>query len=151
MITRTTLPTTYKPYQRLTICSNLLIDGGHLVVIGEVLPLLVGCGEAPMVWLQTPADKTGKTYVPLVAASVALHPAVSVISNKEGLTVYAAGTPVIHVVQTDSKSAVIDLLDLRTIGFNISGNTDSLIAGGTTISHNTFSGGGTILKFGGGL
>jgi hypothetical protein len=142
---------TYKPYQRLTVCSNLLIGGGHLVVLGEALPLLVGCGEAPMVWLQAPADQTGKTYVPLVAASVALHPAVSVVSNKEGLTVSVGGTPVIHVAQIDSESAVIDLLDLRPIGLNISGNAASLIAGGTNLSHNTFSGGGTMLAFGGGL
>lgn len=151
MITRTTLPTSYKPYQRLTVCSNLLIGGGHLVVIDEVLPLLVGCGEAPMLWLQAPADKTGKTYVPLVAASVALHPAVSVVSDKDGLTVSVGGATVIHVAQTDSESAVIDLLDLRPIGLNISGNAACLIAGGANLSHNTFSGGGTMLAFGGGL
>jgi hypothetical protein len=151
MITRTTLPKTYKPYQRLTVCSNQLIGGGHLVALGEVLPLLVGCGETPMVWLQAPTDQTGKTYVPLVAASVALHPAVSVVSNKKGLTVSVGGTKVIHIAQIDSESAIIDLLDLSPIGLNISGNADSLVAGDSTFSHNTFDGGGTMLAFGGGL
>jgi hypothetical protein len=150
MITQTILPITYKPYQRLTVCSNQLIGGGHLVVIDDVLPLLVGCGEAPMVWLQAPVDQTGKAYVQLVAASVALHPAVSVVSDKEGLTVYVGGTSVIHVIQTDFESAKIDLLDLRPVGLNISGNADSLIAGGANLSHNTFSGGGAMLAFGAG-
>lgn len=148
MITTNALPTTYKPYQQLTVCSNLLIGGGHLVVLGDVLPLLVGCGEAPMVWLQAPVDQTGKTYVPLVAASVALHPAVSIVSDEKGLTISIGGTPVIHVIQTSTESATIDLLDLRPIGLNISGNTDSLLAGGANLSHNTFSGGGTMLAFG---
>lgn len=151
MITRTTMPKSYKPYQSLTVCGNLIIGGGHLVALGDVLPLLVGSGETPMVWLQAPTDKSGKTYVPLVTASVASHPAVSVVSNKQGLTVSVGGTPVLRVTQADSNSAVIDLLDLRPIGLNIFGNKVSLNAGGATFSKNTFNGVGTLLAFGGGL
>lgn len=151
MITRTTLPQTYKPYKQLTVCSNVLIGGGHLVLLGEVLPLLVGSGESPMVWLQAPTDKTGQNYVSLVAASVASHPAVSVVSNREGLTVSVAGVPVIHIAQADSESAAIDLLDLRPIGLNIYGDAESLTAGGATFSHNTFNGVGTLLAFSGEL
>lgn len=150
MITPTTLPSTYKPYQRLTVCSNELIGGGHLVILGDVLPLLVGSGETPMVWLQAPADKTGKSYVPLVVASVAAHKAVTVVSNKDGLTVSVEGTPVIHALQVDSESAVIDFLDLRPVGLNIYGNATSLTAGGGTFSSNSFNGVGALLAFGGG-
>lgn len=151
MITRTTLPSTYKPYQKLTVCSNVLIGGGHLVVLGEVLPLLVGSGDGPTIWLQAPTDKSGKSYIPIVTASVASHPAVGVVSNNDGLTVSIAGVPVIHIKQADQDSAVVDLLDLRPVGLNIFGNASSLTAGGATFSQNTFSGGGTMLAFGGGL
>jgi hypothetical protein len=151
MITRATLPGNYKPYQELTVCSNLLIGGGHLVVLGEVLPLLVGSGDGPTIWLQAPTDKSGKTYVPLVTASVASHPAVGVVSDREGLTVSIGGVPVIHVKQANRDSAVIDLLDLRPVGLNIYGNAESLTAGGATFSHNTFGGVGTLLAFDGGL
>lgn len=151
MITRDTLPEAYKPYQKLTVCSNVLIGGGHLVALGEVLPLLVGSGESPTVWLQAPTDQTGKSYVPLVLASVASHPAVTVISNRQGLTVSVGGVPVIHVAQVDSESAVIDLLDLRPIGLNIFGDGTSLTAGGASFSQNTFSGVGTLIAFGSGL
>lgn len=150
MITRTTLPSSYKPYENLTVCSNTLIGGGHLVVLGEVLPLLVGSGEGPTIWLQAPADKSGSSYVPLVTASVASHPAVGVVSSKGGLTVSVGGVPVIHVRQVDQNSAEIDLLDLRPVGLNIYGSVSSLTAGGATFSHNTFSGGGALLAFGGG-
>lgn len=148
MITRDTLPGAYKPYQKLTVCSNVLIGGGHLVALGEVLPLLVGSGESPTVWLQAPTDLTGKSYVSLVSASVASHPAVTVISNRQGLTVSVGGVPVIHVAQVDSESAVIDLLDLRPIGLNIYGDGTSLTAGGSSFSQNTFSGVGTLIAFG---
>jgi hypothetical protein len=149
MITLNTVPKVYKPYQNLTVCSNLLIGGGYLIAIGKVLPLLVGSGEAPMVWLEAPTDETGNNYVPLVAASVALHPIVRVSRNKDGLTISVGGTPVVHVTQKNTKTALIDLLDLRPIGFNIYGTSTSLIAGGATMSQNTFSGGGTFLALGG--
>ena len=148
MITRSTLPSTYRPYQTLTVCSNTLIGGGHLVLIGEVLPLLVGSGDAPTIWLQAPTDRTGTKYVPLVTASVAAHPAVAVVKNEEGLTVSIGGAPVIHIKQMDRESAVIDLIDLRPIGLNIHGDAKSLTAGGATFSSNTFSGGGTLIAFG---
>lgn len=148
MITRATLPNTYKPYQRLTVCSNMLIGGGYLVALGDVLPLLVGSGEGPTIWLQAPIDKSGKNYVPLVTASVASHPAVGVVGNRDGLTVSIGGVPVIHVDQVDQNSAVINHLDLRPVGLNIFGDASSLTAGGSTFSQNTFSGGGTLLALG---
>jgi len=151
MITRTTLPSTYKPYQTLTICSNKLIGGGHIGVLGEVLPLLIGKGEGPTIWLQAPTDKGGKCYIPLVTASVASHPAVGVVSSNDSLTVSVGGVPVISVKQLDQDSAVIDFLDLRPVGLNIYGNAAALTAGGTTFSQNTFSGGGTLIAFGGEL
>ncbi|MEO6972919.1 MAG: hypothetical protein ABI135_05815 [Rhodoferax sp.] len=150
MITRTALPEKFKPYQRLTVCSNLLIGGVNLVVLGEVLPLLVGSGEGPMIWLQAPTDKTGKNYVPLVQASVATHPKVKVEKNAKGLTVFVGHVSVLHVTQENPENAVVDLLDLRPVGVNIYGNSASLIAGGSTFSANTFKGSGAMLTFAGG-
>lgn len=148
MITRSSLPKAYAPYQNMTLCSNTLVGGGHLVSLGEILPLLIGSGDAPMVWLQAPADQTGKKFIQLVAASVASHPAVSVVNDKDGLTVRVGVAAVLHVSQIDTQSAVVDLLDLRPIGLNIFGDRDSLTAGGATFSHNTFSGVGTLIAFG---
>lgn len=150
MITRNSLPEGYKPYQNLNVCSNTLIGGGHLVALGDVLPVLVGRGEIPKVWMQAPLDKSGAKYVLLVADSVAVHPTVVVTGNGPSLSVSVGGIPVLHVVQTSTDSAVVSQLDLRPIGLNISGNAASLNAGGANLSRNTFSGGGTLLAFGGG-
>ncbi|MBT1072657.1 hypothetical protein [Pelotalea chapellei] len=148
MITRAKLPEDYKPLEKLCVCSNIMIGGGHLVAVGDVLPLLVGSGKVPMIWLEAPMDQTGKNYVPLVAASVALHPAVNVTSDGNALTVFVGGSQVLHVVQNEAEVAEIDILDLRPIGLNIFGNPDSMTVGGSTFSQNTFSGGGTFLSFG---
>lgn len=149
MITSSSLPKTYIPYQNLSLCSNSIVGGGHLIVVGEVVPLLIGSGETPKVWLQAPTDNTGKSYVPLVVESVAAHPTVTVTSDGSSLSIYAGGTQVLHIAQRSRESAVVDILDLRPIGFNVFGTASSLHAGGMKFSTSTFSGGGTIFAFGG--
>lgn len=149
MITKDHLPPTYLPYQQLTLCSNLLIGGGHLIQTGNALPLLIGKGPTPQVWLQAPTDPSGKAFAPLVSASVATHPAVSVSSESGALRVYAGGTLVLRVRQINDQQAEVDELDLRPIGFNIFGNKSSLTAGGMHMSGNAVSGGGTFLALGG--
>ena len=149
MITRENLPATYRPYQQLTLCSNHLIGGGHLIQTGNSLPLLIGMGPTPQVWLQAPIEPSGKAFAPLVAASVSTHPAVSVSTESGALVIYAGGTLVLRVRQVSPQHAEVDELDLRPIGFNIYGNKTSLNAGGMHMSGNTVAGGGTFLAFGG--
>ena len=148
MITQNQLPKSYTPYQNLTVCSNTLIGGGNLIAIGEILPLLVGSGEeSPKVWLQAPNQPNGKNYIPLVTASVATHPNINIITNNQSLSISIFETIIIHITQINSESAIIDQLDLRQIGLNIYGDSNSLVAGGSTFSHNIFSGVGTLLGF----
>ena len=149
MITRDNLPEGYRPYGRLTLCSNLLIGGGHLIRIGEVLPLLIGNGDIPQIWLQTPTDQNGKNFIQLVVASVASHPAVLVSVTGGILSVSAGGKKVLQVREAGPDEAVVDLLDLRPVGFNIYGDKNGLSAGGMQMSGNTVSGGGTFLALGG--
>ncbi|AMK78162.1 MULTISPECIES: hypothetical protein [Methylomonas] len=150
MITKQNLPSAYQPYQQLTLCSNHLIGGGYLIQIGGSLPLLIGKGAIPQVWLQAPTDPSGKVFAPLVSASVAAHPAVSVSTDDGALLVYAGGQLVLRVRQTNDQEAEVEALDLRPIGFNIYGDRKSLSAGGMHMSDNTVAGGGTFLAFGGG-
>ena len=148
MITLKTVPEGYSPYQTLTVCSNVIMGGGHFVTVGDALPLLIGSGKMPMVWLQAPSDQTAKIFVPIVAASVALHPGVIVVREENALTVSVGGTQVLHVVQKKEDSAEVDQLDFRPIGLNIFGDASSMTVGGSTFSRNTFSGGGTFLALG---
>lgn len=148
MITRNALPPTYKPYSQLVICSNLLLGGGHLLAIGDVLPLVVGSGPQPMVWLQAPASPEAKDFILLIDASVSRHPGVAVVNGTDGLVVKVGTTTVLRINQSTSEAAVIDLLDLRPISLNIFGSASALHAGGASFSNNSFSGIGTLIAFG---
>lgn len=149
MITKDNLPSTYQPYQQLILCSNHLLGGGNLLQVGKSLPLLIGRGATPQIWLQAPADPSGHMFAPLVTASVAVHPAASVSTESGALVVYAGGKLVLRVRQISDQQAEVEEMDLRPIGFSIFGNKNSLNAGGMHMSGNTVAGGGTFLAFGG--
>lgn len=148
MITRENLPQGFIPYGELNVCSNHLVGGGHLVVIGENLPVVVGSGPQPMVWLEAPTNKQAKEFVTLVSASVSKYPAVSVVNDSSGLLVLVGKTKLLRIKQETASKAIIDILDLRPIGLNIYGDANTLQAGGASFSGNTFMGVGTLIAYG---
>ena len=78
MITRNNMPKSYNPINTLKICSNTLYGGGNLVAVGDVLPILIGKGEKPKIWLQALADSKENKFVTIIDESISKHPAVKV-------------------------------------------------------------------------
>lgn len=140
-------PNGYYPYARLEICSNVLIGGGHLISLGTEVPLVIGAGTIPQVWLRVPIDAEGKNYREIVAASVAAHPAATVLLEGNRVKVSIANKQVLSVIQTSGNSAVVDQLDLRPIGFEVHGDKNSLIAGNANLSKNTMEGTFSLIGF----
>ena len=147
MITRNNLPISFAAYSKLTICSNLLIDGGFLLSIDDVLPLVIGKGEKPQVWLQALINNEKKEFLPLVEASISKHPAVSIIENQGMLTIMIQDTNILTIEKYDIESAEINFINLNTIGFNICGDANKLTIGNSTYSGNTMSGAGVLIGF----
>ena len=148
MITRNNLPKNYEPYESLNICSNTLLGGGHTVAVDEILPLVIGKGTKPQIWLQAMNSPDKKEFVSIIEASVSKHPAVEVIEENGSIVVSIQGTKVLVVEATSDESASVTQLDLRPIGLNLIGNRSSLSAGGSNFSGNTMAGGGVLIGFG---
>ncbi len=147
MITTKNLPNSYVPYKILNICSNSIKDGGHVLAVGEVLPLVIGKGEKPMIWMQALADSKLKTFVTIVEASVPIHPAVRVYEKSGQLIVAVMETIVLSIENSDTDSAKIIILDLRPLGLNLHGNESVLFVGTSQLSNNSMIGTGTLVKF----
>lgn len=144
MITRNNLPKNFLPYKKLVICSNSLIDGGFLLSIGDVLPLIIGKGQKPLIWLQAVVNSKSQEFIQIVEASVSKHPHVSVIEENNNLTINIKNTKILSINKYED-SAIIDYMDLKQIGFNIYGDEQKLIIGNSTFSGNSMSGGGTLI------
>lgn len=148
MITTSNLPENYKSYQSLSFCSNNIFGGGHIFAIGDVLPLLVGVGAAPRIWLQAVAAPGGKEFITIVADSKATHPAVNVKSIGSKVIVSVQGKTVLSAESNGEQQAIVSEVDFRPLGLNVFGNSSSLSLGGMQLSHNTFSNVGVAFGLG---
>ncbi|MEK6725714.1 MAG: hypothetical protein AABY54_04075 [Deltaproteobacteria bacterium] len=148
MITINNLPKSYIPYDTLVVCSNTLIGGVNVVAIGEVLPLLIGKGDKPRIWLQAIAKPDSSDFVTIVEESISTHPAVKIYEENNVIKVEASGTLVLTVKLTGENSAEVEILDFRPLGLNMHGTKGSLTVGGSTFSQNTMSGGKVFIGFG---
>ncbi|MEZ8107331.1 hypothetical protein [Vibrio cortegadensis] len=142
------LPDGYKPLKKLTICSNTLTGGGNLVSIGGDIPVRIGRGSIPQVWIKAIADSSTNELVPIVEKNKSLHPAIKVVTQNNKITVLISGETVLSAKAPSQDVVVVDKLDLRPLGLNLYGDSSSLKVGGNTFSRNSMHGGGTLIGFG---
>lgn len=151
MITIENLPVGYKPYSSIKVCSNTLEGGGHILVVGKALPLLIGMGPKPLIWLQALANpkptKKQEKFLTIVDASIATHPLVRVSEQGNEITVAVGGKIVLRVRAVDPELVEVRELDLRPLGLNVYGDESKLVAGGMQFSTSIFSGVGTLIAF----
>jgi hypothetical protein len=148
MITLNSKPNDYIPFETLIVCSNTVKGGGNLVAIGDILPLLVGKGDIPQVWLLALANAQTNEFIPIVERSVSKHPAVKVYEESGTLNVMISGEIVLSVSKNSEASASVKKLDFRPLGLDMHGNEELLSVGGGSFSGNSMSGGGTLIGLG---
>ncbi|WP_067609836.1 hypothetical protein [Marinobacter sp. UBA4489] len=148
MITKDKLPEGFTPYPSLVVCSNTISGGGHIVAVGETLPLLIGKGDKPKIWLQAVQNAKTNSFVTIVEASISKHPSVKVYEETDHLRIVISGEVVLSVISPSSEEAIIDKLDFRPIGLNMVGDNSSLMVGGSVFSGNSIHGGGTFIGLG---
>jgi hypothetical protein len=147
--TRNNLPSSYQPYEKLTICSNSLIGGGHVVELAGVLPLIIGYGEKPQVWLQAISNPEKMEVVSVVENSVSKFSTVEVKEIDGSIIITIQGKQVLKVRNVSNSEAVVENMDLRPIGLNLYGDANNMNIPNGSISGNSMSGGGVLLGLGG--
>lgn len=148
MITTKNLPKSYIPYNTLLVCSNTLTGVEHFVTVGEIVPLVVGKGDKPKVWLQALIDQKSKKFILLVDASISKHPAVLVYEDDDTLKINLSGTLVLSVKATGENIAEIDNLDMRPLGINLYGTKNNLMVGDNMFSGSSMIGGKAFINVG---
>jgi hypothetical protein len=148
MITKDNMPKSYKPFDVLTLCSNRIIGARYLVSMGEVIPIILGQGDKPMVWLQAAADPKGETFTTVVEASISMHPAIKVLQVEDALEVSINNTTVLKIKSNEKGSASVEKLDMRPLGINMFGDNTKLEVGGMTLAGNSFQGVETVIALG---
>lgn len=158
------LPAGYIPFEVLDLCSNQLENVPIILEIGTHVPLLVGRGEYPMVWLTLPR----LTAIPVPITDVEWIDAVVGDRVADGLSeplksllrlerrptpvptveVWSGASPVLRVRREDQQVGKIDFIDLRSLGLAITGSSNDLSIGGNHMTRNHFSNMRVMMKIG---
>jgi hypothetical protein len=134
-------PVEYVPFKELIICSNIMIDGKVPFTIKMGVPLLVGRGEVPLIWLAVPISKEASDWKYVVEGSQSLDKRYDVISFDEGksIRIMLDNINLIQVNKISDEKAKITNLDLRPLGINIYGDNSGLFVGTNRMAKNTFN------------
>jgi len=134
------LPEDYIPFEELILCSNHLINVKVPIEFENKIPLLIGKGDLPFIWLSAPISKDKKAWKELIVKNKSMDEKISVIPSPENklITIKVNKLTIIQVIkQSDNKAEVI-FLDLRPIGFNVYGDANNLSIVNSSLSANSF-------------
>ncbi|KGT09558.1 hypothetical protein ACH34F_05205 [Elizabethkingia anophelis] len=127
-------PEKFNKLAKLIICSNELIGGGDLAKISDFVPLVIGSGHIPQIWITS--KYMGKIYE-FVKRSQSYNNLIKIIPDtySRKLLMLIEGITLISARMISDTVCVVDKLDLRPLGLNIYGNDKEL-----TFINNKFSG-----------
>jgi len=132
------LPLQYKPYDKISLGTNLIENVTAILTVKGHVPLLIGQGEPPKIWLYVPTDNFGTEWYPLIKDNFSSHPDVKVIAETKSVTIKASSTTVLTCVVGDINKINILELDLRPFGLDVYSDDKSLKVMGNTLSNNSF-------------
>ena len=144
------LPTQFRPYKQLEIAANKIVDGVAFLSVNEFIPVLIGKGEGPEIWVSIPADQKGREWQPLVRKNRSLHEAVNVIVKGNVVTVDTPDGIVLEVKELTSENAEITKFNLRPFGINVILENGSLNVMTNRYSGNTVKGPKIFINIGSG-
>lgn len=131
-------PTQYEPYGTLRIGTNVLQNVKALVSVGSNVPLLIGKGPTPRLWLSIPSDTTGRNWYPLIKDNFSSHSDVEVEARSKVLYVRTSKGTVLTAILASEDVLSIQKLDLRPFGLNVYADEGSLHVMGNTLARNEF-------------
>ena len=147
-------PKDYIPFKELILCSNKFVNGLIPIEVDGNMPLLVGKGELPLVWLATPLKFRLKwKYIVVENQSLSSH--IKVKISKEDSEIYVIfvkenneETNLLKVKKESDDKAIVTEIDFRPLGLNIHGNDVQLFVGTNTLSNNIFQNVRTMIAIG---
>jgi hypothetical protein len=143
------MPPEYEAFEELVVCGNRFIKGKILVSIKNEVPLIVGRGRVPLVWLSIPASNDGKLWRSLVTMNSTKDEKIRISTDElKGVTeVTLQNVNIIQVIKLSEEKAEITNLNLKPFGIAIFGDRNGLYVGTNRLSNNTFNNVHTLINF----
>ena len=148
-ITIHNIPDVYKPYETIVFCSNTFKNLSYIIDDNGVIPILIGKGEFPRIWLYARSENKP---IALVRDNISILPQVKVnfyqVEKRMTIELFDMKDDYIKILEILLNNGIPTLkkLDMRPIGYNIFGDTESLNVGNSKYVNNVFQGMHTLIK-----
>jgi hypothetical protein len=133
------LPKDYKPFPKIIICGNTLINVQIPFEVYGDIPLLIGDGNSPKIWLKAMTSRQERKFREIVRANRALQASVTVSgAGTYDISVTVPNMTIIRLHRNTEGIPEVTKLDLRPIGLSIQGDSEKLAIGSQLLTENTF-------------
>ena len=130
------IPQKYKPFEKLVLCGNTIINGKFPIVIDRNPVFLIGVGDPPKLWLNIRTKNNEWFYV--VEDGVSKDENIRVLHSGRIISIYFNDKIIVQGSKEDESHMIITHIDLTPFGFAIQGDLSSLKIGGHQMTGNTF-------------
>ena len=142
------LPKHYRAPEKVVIGSNTLENVNIIMSFNGFVPLLIGDGDIPHVWLNIPANNEGTEWYPLVKDNFSTNSKVLVKETKTSLKISTPDGVVLECKKKEDGSIVVLLLNLNPFGLKVESDANQLSIMNQTFQKNGFKNVGTMFGIG---
>jgi len=143
------LPNSYLVPNRLNIGTNSLENVTAIMSFNGYIPILIGDGDTPRIWLNIPVNKEGSEWYPLIKDNFSTNKNVIVLKNKNSVKVTTPDGVIVECEKMTDGELLVKQLNLKPFGLNIEANLNELKAMNGSYRGNKFSNLGVMIGVGG--
>jgi len=142
------LPTSYIPAKSMIIGTNKLENVVTLLSFNGYIPILIGDGEKPHIWINIPTNKEGTDWYPLVKDNFSTNSSVIVIDKNNQIKITTPEGTVLDCEKLTNGTINVKKLDLRPFSLNVQADNEKLIIMNQTFTTSTFNNVSTMFSIG---
>ena len=142
------LPTNYNAPKKIIIGTNTLENVKLILSFNGFVPILIGDGQNPRIWLNIPANKEGTEWYPLIKDNFSTNPKVRVIENENSVKITTPDGIIVECVKSSEDMIEVKRLNLKPFGLKIESDSEKLIVMNQTFTTSVFRDVGTMIGIG---
>lgn len=132
------IPTEYKQYGKVELCSNILENVKYFFGINDIPPLIIGRRDnKPICWIFI---QSNGIWQEIISANKSNYLPLQVFAHETKLLIQLGDKIILDSYEKEDNTLVIQKLDLKPLGFNIDGDLKGLNIGGNLMSGNKITG-----------
>jgi hypothetical protein len=132
------LPSGYVEPKKIELASNKLENVKAILEVNGNIPILIGDGDQPRIWLYIPSNNEGTEWYPLIKDNFSTNSSVLVMGGKNSVTIASPKGNILECKKRADGVIEISKLDLRIIGLDFVAADDTVKFMGSSFSRNIF-------------